>query len=140
MVKLRRAYETPLDHEGKRYLVERLWPRGVKKETLRLDGWLKKIAPSPALHKWYAHDPERWEEFKAQYQQELNEPEKEQVLQDLAREAREGTITFIFATRDRERNNAVILKELIDCMAGGNLTIQRPKPCLSEYLDSRPES
>jgi uncharacterized protein YeaO (DUF488 family) len=118
MVKVRRAYDAPLDHEGKRYLVDRLWPRGVKKEALELDGWLKKIAPSPALRKWYAHDPEKWEEFRERFRQELREPEKELILRNLAREAQEGTITLIFAARDREHNNAVFLKELLDGLVG----------------------
>ena len=119
MVKLRRAYDPPLDHEGNRYLVDRLWPRGVKKEDLEIDAWLKEIAPSPELRKWFAHDPKKWEEFRERFRRELEEPAREELLRKLAGESREGTVTLIFAARDRTYNNAVVVKELIERMAVG---------------------
>jgi uncharacterized protein YeaO (DUF488 family) len=121
MVKLRRAVEPPLDHEGNRYLVDRLWPRGMKKEGLEIEEWLKEIAPSPELRKWFAHDPEKWEEFRERFRRELQEPVREKILRKLAGESREGTITLIFAARDKEYNNAVVLKELIEDMAAGEI-------------------
>jgi uncharacterized protein YeaO (DUF488 family) len=126
MVKLRRAYEAPLDIEGQRYLIDRLWPRGIKKENLPLEAWLKEIAPSQGLRKWFAHDPEKWEEFRERFRRELREPAKEQILRRLAAEARKGTITLIFASRERKYNNAVVIKELIEGMATG--TVQKGQP------------
>jgi uncharacterized protein YeaO (DUF488 family) len=119
MLKLRRAYDPPLDHEGNRYLVDRLWPRGVKKEDLEIDAWLKEIAPSADLRKWFAHDPEKWEEFRERFRRELEEPARQEILRKLAAESREGTITLIFAARDTKRNNAVVVKELVEGMAAG---------------------
>jgi uncharacterized protein YeaO (DUF488 family) len=119
MVTIRRAYDPSPDHEGRKYLVDRLWPRGVRKEDLGLDAWLKEIAPSADLHKWFAHDPDKWEEFRERFRRELKVPEKEQILWKLVEESRRRTITLIFATRDRQHNNAVVIKELIEEMVEG---------------------
>jgi len=114
VVKIRRVYDPPLKGEGKRYLVDGLWPRGIKKASLGLDAWLKEITPSAALRKWFSHDPEKWEEYKRGFRQELSEPEKVRKLEELAKEARSGDITLLFASRDREHNNAVVLKEIME--------------------------
>ena len=93
-------------------LVDRLWPRGLKKSEARIDEWLREIAPSTALRKWFKHDPGRWKEFKEKYSAELDD-HREQV-EKLAREARKRTITLLFSARDTEHNNAVALKEYIE--------------------------
>jgi len=93
-------------------LVDRLWPRGLKKSEARIDEWLREIAPSTALRKWFKHDPDKWKEFKKKYSAELDD-HREQV-EKLAREARKRTITLLFSARDTEHNNAVALKEYIE--------------------------
>lgn len=111
MIRLKRAYEPPEDADGTRVLVERLWPRGVSKEAARLDRWTRDLAPSPALRRWYAHEPERWEAFRARYRSELEaQPESLGALADLVRR---GPVTFVFAARDRERNSARVLREVV---------------------------
>jgi uncharacterized protein YeaO (DUF488 family) len=112
-VLLKRAYEPPSIDDGERYLVERLWPRGVAKKDLALTDWLRDIAPSTELRKWYGHIEERWPEFARRYKQELAAPEKQAVLSDLAQIARAGNITLVFATRVAELSGAKVLKDLI---------------------------
>ncbi len=112
MIKLKRAYDPPDPADGERLLVERLWPRGLTKAKAALDGWLKDIAPSPELRQWFAHDPDRWEEFQRRYREEL--AGKLEIIQMLRGKIRQGTITFIFAARDRARNSAVVLKEVVE--------------------------
>ncbi len=113
MVKLKRAYEPAARGDGYRVLVERLWPRGVRKQALPLDAWAKEIAPSTELRKWFAHDPERWAEFRRRYREELrHQPEAEQ-LRALARRAASGTVTLVFSSHDGEHNNAVVLRDEI---------------------------
>ena len=107
MLKLKRAYEAPARDDSHRFLVERLWPRGVKKSTLHLDGWLKNVAPSPELRKWFSHDPQKWVEFKKRYRSELNQhPE---ACDPILNAARQGTVTLVYAARDPERNSAAVL-------------------------------
>jgi uncharacterized protein YeaO (DUF488 family) len=113
-VLLKRAYESPSTDDGERYLVERLWPRGVAKKDLELTGWLRGIAPSTELRKWYGHVEERWPEFARLYKQELTAPEKQTILSDLAQKARAGNVTLVFATRVAARSGAKVLKDLID--------------------------
>lgn len=112
MIKLKRIYDPYAGSDGKRVLVDRLWPRGIKKEAARLDLWLKDIAPSDALRKWFAHDPSRWQEFKKRYRKELED--RQELISDLRAEARRKTVTLLFSAKDTERNNAVALKEIID--------------------------
>lgn len=112
MIRLRRVYEDPEPSEGRRYLVERLWPRGISREDARLDGWLKELAPSDDLRRWYDHDPARWEEFRKRYEEELGE--REGLLERVAREAREGSVTFVFATKDVDHSSARALKEFLE--------------------------
>ena len=113
MVKIRRIYDSPAPApgDGKRFLVDRLWPRGLKKEEVVVDEWIKDVAPSNDLRKWFGHDPSKWQEFKKRYTQELEG--KRELLAKLKREARAGTITILYAARDEEHNNAVVLKSLI---------------------------
>ncbi|NJD57710.1 MAG: DUF488 domain-containing protein [Nitrospirae bacterium] len=112
MIKLKRVYDPYADSDGKRILVDRLWPRGIKKEAARLDLWLKDIAPSDALRKWFSHDPSRWQEFKKRYRKEL--ADSQETISDLRRESRRKTVTLLFSAKDTERNNAVALKEIIE--------------------------
>ncbi len=110
MVKLKRAYEPAARSDGHRVLVERLWPRGVRKQDLALDAWEKRVAPSTELRKWFAHDPERWAEFKHRYREELKDEAAAQALRELAQRAADGTVTLVYSSHDSEHNNAVALK------------------------------
>jgi len=106
---LKRAYEEPTGEDGFRVLVERLWPRGLSKERAALDLWLKEVAPSPELRKWFAHDPTRWEPFRERYWKEL-EQKKDEI--DLLRaKSEEGTVTLVYAARDEAHNGALALKQ-----------------------------
>ncbi len=111
MISLRRAYEPAKRGEGRRFLVERLWPRGVKKENLALDAWLKDGAPSTELRKWFSHDTAKWKEFRRRYFAELSaHPD---ALRSLLDAARQGDITLIYSSHDQQHNNAVALKEYL---------------------------
>jgi uncharacterized protein YeaO (DUF488 family) len=110
-VRLKRAYEAPSTADGYRVLVDRLWPRGVRKETARLDAWEKELAPSPALREWFAHDPARFAEFRRRYIDELRSQRTR--LTALRRRAREGTLTLVYSARDEEHNDAVVLAEIL---------------------------
>jgi uncharacterized protein YeaO (DUF488 family) len=110
-IRLKRAYEEPSEDDGTRILVERLWPRGVSKEKAAIDLWLKEIAPSTELRRWYSHDTARWEEFRRRYRAELDAPSE--VLDDLKRRLKEGPVTFVYAAKDEEHNSAVVLKEYL---------------------------
>lgn len=112
MIRLKRAYDEPSKQDGMRILVERLWPRGVSKEKAAVDLWLKDLAPSTELRKWYGHDPEKWVEFRKRYWSELGE--KGDLLMLLKHRTTEGTVTFVFAASDEERNSAVALKEYLE--------------------------
>ena len=109
---LKRAYEPAAEGDGYRVLVDRVWPRGITKDTLRIDAWLKDLAPSTALRKWFAHDPKKWQEFRERYGRELDG--QGPAIEELARRAGEGRVTLVFAARDRERNNAVALKDYLE--------------------------
>jgi uncharacterized protein YeaO (DUF488 family) len=110
-IRIKRAYEEPDDGDGTRILVDRLWPRGLTKEKARVDLWLKDVAPSTELRKWFAHDPARWAEFRSRYLEELkrnNEP-----LSLLRQEAAKGTLTLVYGAKDQQHNEAVVLRELL---------------------------
>ncbi len=110
-VKLRRAYDPPAPNDGKRILIDRLWPRGVKKTDAAIDEWMKDIAPSATLRKWFGHDPARWPEFRRRYRNQLlGHPEELARLRALARQA---PITLVFAAHDEAHNDAVVLRELL---------------------------
>ena len=110
-IKLKRAYEHASDEDGVRVLVERLWPRGLKKTDAAIDNWAKEIAPSTALRKWFGHDPARWDEFRQRYVEELRRhPDELGELRDMARQ---GTITLVFSTHDAVHNSAVVLREIL---------------------------
>ena len=121
MIRLKRAYEPPAAGDGARFLVERLWPRGVTKAALKLDGWLKDLAPSPALRTWYAHDVAKWAEFRRRYLAELEA--NGDALAPLSAAARAGTATLVFASRDPEHCSAAVLKEFL-----ASLPASRPRP------------
>ena len=108
MIKIKRVYEKPAKDDGWRVLVDRLWPRGMKKENARLDLWMKDVAPSEALRKWFRHEPERWKEFQKRYRKEL--ADKKEMLGELKKMAKEhGTVTLLFGAKDEERNQAVVI-------------------------------
>jgi uncharacterized protein YeaO (DUF488 family) len=110
-VRLRRAYEPASPDDGERVLVDRLWPRGLRKADARIDRWLKEIAPSTELRRWFGHDPERWQEFRQRYTSELRQhPAELDQLRDLARQ---GTVTLVFGARDEAHNDAVVLREVL---------------------------
>jgi uncharacterized protein YeaO (DUF488 family) len=110
-VRLKRAYEPPAADDGTRILIDRLWPRGVKKTDAAIDEWMKEIAPSSALRKWFGHDPGRWQEFRRRYQSEIRQhPEPFERLRTLAQH---GPITLVFSARDEAHNDAVVLKDLL---------------------------
>lgn len=113
MVRIRRAYEEPAPLDGYRVLVDRLWPRGLKKEALRLDLWAKDLAPSPALRRWFGHDPARFREFAERYRAELRAAPARALLAELARRAAGGTVTLVYGARDEEHNGAVVLRDAI---------------------------
>jgi uncharacterized protein YeaO (DUF488 family) len=110
-IRIKRAYEQPDREDGTRILVDRLWPRGLTKEKARVDLWLKDVAPSTELRKWFAHDPAKWEEFQSRYQEELK-GNKEQ-LSLLRQEAAKGTVTLVYGAKDQQHNEAVILQRLL---------------------------
>jgi uncharacterized protein YeaO (DUF488 family) len=110
-VRLKRAYEPSAPNDGVRILVDRLWPRGVKKTEAGIDRWMKEIAPSTALRKWFGHDPDRWEEFRRRYAGELREHGEE--LRALRNQASEGPITLVYSAHDEAHNDAVVLREIL---------------------------
>src|SRR5207253_2214760 len=111
MIQVKRLYEPAAASDGARFLVDRLWPRGLKKEALHVDGWLKDAAPSNPLRKWFNHDPEKWDEFQSRYFAELDE--NLEAVQSLLAAARRGTVTLLFAAHDTEHNNAVALRQYL---------------------------
>jgi uncharacterized protein YeaO (DUF488 family) len=112
MIHLKRVYDSSSRDDGLRILVERLWPRGLTKARAAVDLWIKDVAPSPDLRKWFAHDPARWKQFKLRYWNELKN--KKDDVDVLRRRAREGKVTFIYAAHDEEHNGALALKEFIE--------------------------
>ena len=115
-VKLKRAYEEPATSDGKRVLIDRLWPRGVRKEEAALDLWLKELGPSTELRKWFGHDAARWDEFQQRYAEEL--AQKTELLDQLRGFAHEGVLTLVYSARDEQHNDAVVLKKLLIGSAG----------------------
>lgn len=110
-VQIKRAYASPERSDGYRILIDRLWPRGVRKADAQLDEWGKSLAPTPELRTWFGHDPARFEEFRRRYREELGSHGDE--LDALRRRARDGTVTLVYGARDTEHNGAVVLAELL---------------------------
>ena len=111
MIKLKRVYANPLPNDGLRVLVDRLWPRGLTKERAAVDLWLKDVAPSTELRKWFGHDPARWKQFQTRYRKELQE--KKDALQLLKQKSRGHTVTLVYGARDEEHNEALVLKQIL---------------------------
>ncbi|WP_410510314.1 DUF488 family protein [Methanosarcina hadiensis] len=105
-------YEHPSDQDGFRVLVDRLWPRGLRKNEVKFDLWLKEIAPSDELRKWFSHDPEKWEEFRRRYLKELEL--NEDYVQELIEKAKKIDLTLLYAAKDENLNNATVLKEFLE--------------------------
>lgn len=122
MVRLKRAREPVSVEDGYRVLVDRLWPRGVKKEALEVDEWLKEVAPSTELRRWFGHEPERWQGFVQRYRRELSRGPAREALERLAHLAREGPLTLVYGARDEEHNNAVVLKAELERRLGAEAT------------------
>jgi len=111
MIGVKRVYDAPEARDGTRILVDRLWPRGLTMEKARVDLWLKEIAPSDALRKWFGHDPEKWRAFRSRYFRELEA--QSDAVSRLRKEARAGSVTLVYGARDTEHNNAVALREFL---------------------------
>ena len=112
MITLKRAYDPFSRADGTRFLVERLWPRGLSKAKLHLDAWLKDVSPSTELRKWFGHDPDKWEEFRKRYQRELDS--RPDAWQPIVSAARRSPVTLVYSSHDTEHNNAVALREYLD--------------------------
>jgi uncharacterized protein YeaO (DUF488 family) len=110
-VKIKRIYDPAAKSDGYRVLVDRLWPRGIKREHAEIDDWARELAPSQELRHWFGHDPKRFDEFRRRYVEELHDHEEK--LQALRQRARKGTVTLLFAARDTEHNNAAVLAEVL---------------------------
>jgi uncharacterized protein YeaO (DUF488 family) len=110
-IRIKRVYEEPEIEDGTRILVDRLWPRGLTKEKAKVDLWLKDVAPSTELRKWFAHDPARWAEFRSRYLDELKRDKDPVSL--LRQEAAKGTVTLVYGAKDQQHNEAVVLQELL---------------------------
>lgn len=110
-IQLKRAYEKPERGDGTRILVDRLWPRGLTKDKAKINLWLKDVAPSTALRKWFGHDPKKWRRFRSRYRTELKQ--RGDQLQLIKSKAKKGVITLIYGARDQKHNEAVVLKQLL---------------------------
>ncbi len=110
-IRTKRVYDKPNTNDGLRVLIDRIWPRGVSKEDARLDQWIREVAPSTALRKWFNHDPDKWDEFKRRYFKELGENQGR--LRSLLTDIATRRITLLYAARDKEHNNAVALREYL---------------------------
>ncbi len=117
MVRIKRVYDRYEPEDGRRILIDRLWPRGINKEDSKIDEWIKEIAPSTELRKWFSHDVAKWPEFRRRYKDEL--AAKSDLVKGLAEYAKKGTITLLFAAKDTEHVNAAVLKEVIDRSLAG---------------------
>lgn len=122
MIRTRRAYEAPSPDDGFRVLVDRLWPRGVRKEDLPLDLWAKDLAPSPGLRTWFGHDPARFAEFTRRYRAELRAAPARPLLAELGWRAAAGPVTLVYGARDAEHNGAVVLREVLERAAASPLS------------------
>lgn len=115
-ISIERAYDTPAGTEGCRVLIDRIWPRGVSKDALRLDDWCKELAPSSALRKWFGHDPAKWDEFRQRYFRELEE--RTEAVDAILARCRAGPVTLVFGAKDAAHSNAAALKEFLERRVG----------------------
>ena len=123
MIQLKRVYDKAAPEDGKRFLVERLWPRGITKSALGIDAWLKELGPSTSLRKWFGHDPRRWEEFRHRYFHELEK--KAEACKPIQRDAEHGRVTLVYSSHDTEHNNAVALREFLEAKLKKSRTAER---------------
>ncbi len=114
MVRIKRAYEPVSRSDGTRILVDRLWPRGIKKDAAGVSKWMRELSPSNELRKSFCHDAARWEEFRKRYKAELKRPEALAMLNELEAMAARGTVTLVYGAKDEEHNQAVVIKEVLD--------------------------
>jgi uncharacterized protein YeaO (DUF488 family) len=112
MIRIKRVYDQPTEDDGLRVLVDRLWPRGVSKEKAKINLWLKEVAPSDDLRKWFSHEPKKWEEFKNKYEVELKS-KQDLLLRIRALEKEKGTVTILYSAKDKEHNNALALSHML---------------------------
>ncbi len=112
MLKTKRVYEPPSPEDGKRILIDRLWPRGIKKESAAIDDWIKDLAPNSDLRKWFNHEPEKWSEFRKRFFRELDTRDRQ--VEAIMKLARKGTVTLVYGSREERYNNATALKEYIE--------------------------
>ncbi len=113
MIALKRIYAPPDPADGYRVLVDRLWPRGLRRENAAIAAWLKELAPSNELRRWFQHEEARWQEFRTRYLAELAAPDKAAQLEDLRQRAKSGTVTLLYAARNETENNAIVLREVL---------------------------
>jgi len=113
MSRVKRVYDKKGAGDGKRILIDRLWPRGLRTEDAAIDDWLKELSPSDELRRWFNHAPEKWQEFRRRYRKELSSPEKREILKRIAKEAAHSDITLVYGASETEYNNARVLAELI---------------------------
>ncbi len=114
MVAIKRAYEPPSRTDGVRILVDRLWPRGLKKEQLQVAKWMRELGPSTELRRYFGHDPARWDAFRRRYRAELSRREARPLLDELVQLARKGKLTLVYSAKDEDHNQAVVLREVIE--------------------------
>lgn len=112
MITVKRAYDPISRADGTRFLVERLWPRGLSKAKLHVDAWLKEVGPSTELRKWFGHDPDKWDEFRKRYRRELDS--RPDAWQAIVSAARRGPVTLVYSSHDTEHNNAVALQDYLE--------------------------
>lgn len=122
MIQLKRVYDPASSTDGARFLVERLWPRGMKKTSLRIDAWLKEVAPSTELRRWFSHDPKKWDEFRRRYFAELKQNPKSWNV--IVNAASKGRVTLLFSSHDADHNNAVALKHFLDARTSNRSSSQ----------------
>jgi uncharacterized protein YeaO (DUF488 family) len=112
MIKIKRAYDDPAETDGERILVDRIWPRGISKKSAKIDLWMKEVAPSTALRKWFGHDTDKWEEFQKRYRKELDANER--AVAELKEHLGKKTVTLVYGAKDTEHNQAVVLKDYLE--------------------------
>lgn len=112
VVKIKRIYEPPSRSDGKRVYVDRLWPRGLRKEQAHFDEWIRDISPSDELRKWFGHDPSKWQEFRSRYKAEMKT--RKDFIEKLRDYSEKGTVTLLYSAKDEEHNNALVIKEVIE--------------------------